>query len=83
MSSCCAPTKARALILDSSTRDAAERIRVTSGSTEDMLRLDGVQFLMGSEDAESIQAEWEGALRRVAVECFKMNRYQLINEKFY
>jgi formylglycine-generating enzyme len=82
MSSCCAPTKARALILDSSTRDAAERIRVTSGSTEDMLRLDDVQFLMGSEDADSIPADGEGPVRRVTLDSFYLDRYPVTNEKF-
>jgi formylglycine-generating enzyme required for sulfatase activity len=79
---CCAPTKAHARILENSTREAAERIRVTGGSTEDMIRLNATQFLMGSEDLDSIAADGEGPVRTVTLDSFYLDRYPVTNDKF-
>ncbi len=79
---CCAPTKARANVLETSRMASAARVRVTRGSTEGMIRLDGGRFQMGSEDADSIVADGEGPVRPVTVDPFWLDRYPVTNAQF-
>ena len=79
---CCAPTKARAGILDNSRAAAAERIRATRGSAENMVRLEGGRFLMGSEDADSVVPDGEGPVRAVTIYPFHLDRYPVTNQQF-
>jgi sulfatase modifying factor 1 len=79
---CCAPTRARAGILYDSRAAAAERIRATKGSAENMVRLEGGRFLMGSEDADSIVPDGEGPVRPVTIDPFHLDRYPVTNEQF-
>lgn len=79
---CCAPTKARAQILDASSRASAERIRATAGSLEEMIKVEGGRFLMGSEDADSITPDGEGPIRAVTIDQFYLDRYPVTNERF-
>ena len=79
---CCAPTKARARVLAGSIQASAERGRVTTGSLEDMIRLDSSRFLMGSEDSDSIPPDGEGPVRAVTLETFYLDRYPVTNDRF-
>jgi formylglycine-generating enzyme len=79
---CCAPTRARAEILEASRTASAERIFARNGSTENMLRLDGGRFLMGSEDADAIVTDGEGPVRPVIVDPFYLDTYPVTNEQF-
>src|SRR6185437_15572869 len=79
---CCAPTKQRAAVLESSRLRSAERVRVTSGSTEEMVRLGGGRFLAGSEDTDIVPADGEGPVRPVTLDAFYMDRYPVTNERF-
>jgi sulfatase modifying factor 1 len=79
---CCAPTKTRARVLEQSAAASAARVRAADGSTEDMIRLDGGAFLMGSEDADSIAADGEGPVRAVHLDPFWLDRYPVTNERF-
>jgi formylglycine-generating enzyme required for sulfatase activity len=79
---CCAPTKLRAAVLLTSRVASAERWRATSGSTEGMTKLDGGQFLMGSEDADSIAADGEGPIRPVRVDPFYLDTFPVTNRQF-
>lgn len=79
---CCAPTKARAVAFQASCTRSAERVRVTAGSVENMVRLDGARFLMGGEDWDAIPADGEGPVRPVIVDPFYMDRYPVTNEGF-
>src|SRR5580692_6971666 len=79
---CCAPTKLRALVLETSSRTSAERRRATAGSTEEMVLLDGGPFRMGSEDADCVPADGEGPIREVRVDPFYLDLYSVTNEKF-
>jgi len=49
---CCVPAKQRAVQLEQSRIASAGRIKATSGSVVDMVKLDGGTFLMGTEDDE-------------------------------
>ena len=40
--------------------------RITSGSTEGMIKLDGGAFLMGTNRAEGFPADGEGPVREIA-----------------
>jgi sulfatase modifying factor 1 len=71
---CCAPTKARAQLLALSSAVSAVRLRATEGSVTDMLRLDKAEFLMGSEEADSV--------RRVRVDSFYLDRDPVTNLQF-
>ena len=79
---CCAPTKLRATVIETSRRTSAERQRATGGSTDEMARLDGGAFLMGSEDADCIRADGEGPVREVRVDPFYLDRYPVTTGKF-
>jgi formylglycine-generating enzyme len=79
---CCAPTRARAEILETSRAASAERTFARTGSTENMLRLDGGKFLMGSEDADAVVADGEGPVRSVIIDPFHLDRYPVTNEQF-
>ena len=79
---CCAPTKLRAAVLDTSRQISAERQRAANGSAEGMVLLDGGPFLMGSEDADCIPADGEGPIREVRIDSFFMDRYPVTNARF-
>ena len=79
---CCAPTKLRAAVLENSRQTSAERQRATAGSTEEMVKLDGGPFLMGSEDADCIPADGEGPIREVRVDPFYLDRHSVTNDQF-
>jgi formylglycine-generating enzyme len=79
---CCAPTKERAGLLENSRVRSAERSRVTSGSTEDMVHLSGGPYLAGSEDADAVAADGEGPVRAVTLDPFYIDRYAITNERF-
>jgi formylglycine-generating enzyme required for sulfatase activity len=79
---CCAPTKVRAEILQVSRSESAERIRAAAGSTENMVRLDGGRFLMGSEDPDAVAADGEGPVRPVTLDPFYLDRYPVTNLQF-
>ena len=79
---CCVPSKHRAQQLDTSRRLSAERTRVTTGSTERMVKLDGGRFLMGTESAEGFPADGEGPVREVTVDALYMDAYPVSNAQF-
>jgi formylglycine-generating enzyme len=79
---CCAPSKARARLLDLSRQASAERHRVTAGSTSDMIRLEGGAFLMGTEDADAVPQDGEGPIRECRVEPFYIDRHTVTNIQF-
>ncbi len=79
---CCAPTKQRAAILESSRSRSASRLRAASGSTADMVRLDGGRYLAGSEDADAVVADGEGPVRPVIVDPFFIDAYPVTNQSF-
>src|SRR5258708_21777121 len=79
---CCVPSKERVVALDKSRVASAERLRAVSGSTENMIRLDGGRFWMGTEDAEGFPADGEGPIREVTLDGFFMDRYPVTNAQF-
>jgi len=79
---CCVPSIERAVRLESSRRMSAERMRVTSGSTADMIKLDGGRFLMGTESQEGFPADGEGPVREVTLDPFYMDTYPVTNRQF-
>src|SRR2546427_1089897 len=79
---CCVPSIERAVQLESSRKASAERLRAASGSTEDMIKLDGGKFLMGTEDKEGFPADGEGPIREVTLDPFYMDTYPVTNRQF-
>ena len=79
---CCVPSRARLLQLTDSRQSAAARRRVTSGSTENMVRLDGGRFLMGSESPDVFASDGEGPVREVFVDPFYISRHPVTNQQF-
>jgi formylglycine-generating enzyme required for sulfatase activity len=82
MHPCCVPSKHRAEQLQTSRQATAERERAISGSTADMIKLDGGPFLMGTESAEGFPADGEGPIRQVTLDPFYMDRYPVTNDQF-
>lgn len=79
---CCVPSRQRAEMLAQSRQASAERRHVRAASLEDMVRLDGGTFWMGTEDDEGFPADGEGPIREVTVDPFHMDRYPVTNERF-
>jgi sulfatase modifying factor 1 len=82
MNPCCIPSRERAALLETAKRASAERQRVSSGSTEDMVRLDGGKFLIGTDSREGFAADGEGPVREVTLDPFYMDRYPVTNLQF-
>lgn len=79
---CCVPSKVRAERVGESRWRSEQRRRVTSGATEDMVRLEGGRFLMGTESDEGFQADGEGPVREVTVDPFYADIYPISNRQF-
>jgi sulfatase modifying factor 1 len=79
---CCVPARARLLQLSASRRDSAERRRATAGSTQEMVRLDGGRFLMGSEAPEAFAVDGEGPVRTVLLDPFHISKFPVTNAQF-
>ena len=79
---CCVPSKQRAAVLAISRKTACERPRARSGAIEDMIRLDGGGFLMGTDSAEAFPADGEGPVREVLLDAFYLDRSPVTNERF-
>ena len=79
---CCVPSKERAERLAESRHLAEQRPQATEGSTEDMVKLDGTRFLMGTESDEGFPADGEGPVREVTLDGYWIDKYPVTNEKF-
>lgn len=79
---CCVPSKDRAQRLVSSIQAAEQRRRATTGSVEDMVKLDGGRFLMGTESDEGFPQDGEGPIREVTLDPFYIDRYPVTNAQF-
>lgn len=79
---CCVPSRERAERLTESRLASANRIRVTSGSTGDMVKLDGGTFLMGTDSNDGFPADGEGPVRAVTLDPFYVDVYPVTNFQF-
>jgi sulfatase modifying factor 1 len=79
---CCVPSKQRAHQLAESRGASAGRLHVTSGSVRDMIKLDGGNFLMGTDTDEGFPADGEGPVREVLVDPFYVDIYPVTNAAF-
>ncbi len=79
---CCVPSKERAVLADSSRQTSAGRQRIRSGSIEEMVRLDGGSFLMGTDFADGFPVDGEGPIRRVTLDAVYVDRYPVTNANF-
>jgi sulfatase modifying factor 1 len=79
---CCVPGRQRAAKLEESRRDSASRERVTAGSAEGMIRLDGGAFLMGTDTDEGFPADGEGPVREVTVDPFLIDAGPVTNRQY-
>jgi formylglycine-generating enzyme len=82
MPPCCAPTRQRLALIETSRRMSAARPRATSGSLENMVRVEGGPFRMGSESPESFPADGEGPVRQVTLSAFCISKYAVTNDQF-
>ena len=79
---CCVPSKQRAALLELAQRNKQVRQRASAGSTEEMIRLDGGPFLMGTDSKEAFPEDGEGPVREINVDPFYIDRYPVTNELF-
>ncbi|MGH9626942.1 MAG: SUMF1/EgtB/PvdO family nonheme iron enzyme, partial [Bryobacteraceae bacterium] len=79
---CCIPGRERAAVLELSRAASSERLRVASGSTEGMIKLDGGRFLMGTEDNEGFPADGEGPVRETTIDPIYIDAAPVTNDKF-
>lgn len=80
--SCCVPRNQRALRPELPDEASTGRARAATGSIEDMVRLDGGPFLMGSETPLGFAADGEGPVRKVSLDAFYIDRFPVTNERF-
>lgn len=78
---CCVPSRARANLLSQSRVDSSARSQVTLGSAVGMVKLDGGNFLMGSEDAR-FPSDGEGPVRLVTLDPFYIDTHAVTVEQF-
>src|SRR5690606_15119774 len=79
---CCVPSVERAERLVSSIRASEQRRRANSASLEDMVKLDGGRFLMGTECDEGFPQDGEGPIREVTIDPFYIDRFPVTNAQF-
>jgi formylglycine-generating enzyme len=77
MGPCCAPEAG-----DRSSSDQGPVAAAARASTEDMVRLDGGTFLMGSEDELAYPDDGEGPVRPVAIRPFWIDVHAVSNDRF-
>jgi formylglycine-generating enzyme required for sulfatase activity len=76
---CCVPSRQRAALR----AVPGNRLdRVTGGSTEGMVKLDGGAFLMGTNSTEGFAADGEGPVREVALDPFYIDAAPVTNAQF-
>jgi len=56
--------------------------RVTTGSTEGMIRLDGGSFLMGTNSSEGFPTDGEGPVREISLDPFYIDATPVTNAQF-
>jgi len=56
--------------------------KVGAFSKENMVYLDGGEFLMGTNDSEGFPADGEGPVRKVVVDPFYIDKYAVTNKQF-
>ncbi len=79
---CCVPSRDRAEVLAQSRSASEQRLIIRSGSTAEMVKLDGGRFFMGTEDKEGFPADGEGPVREVTLAPFLIDKYPVTNQQF-
>ncbi|MBO1004000.1 formylglycine-generating enzyme family protein [Pseudogracilibacillus auburnensis] len=79
MSSCCSASREGNENKNTSTVTIEQN---TSFSTDEMVLIEGGEFLMGTNDADGFPADGEGPVRKVVVDPFYIDQYTVTNEKF-
>ena len=79
---CCVPSKERADRIAESKWGSDHRERVSRGSTEGMVKVEGGPFLMGTETAEGFPADGEGPVREVVLDPFYIDVRPVLNREF-
>jgi sulfatase modifying factor 1 len=79
---CCVPSRQRLQRLAESRQASADRGRATHGSVEDMVKLDGGSFLMGTDSEQMFPQDGEGPVREVRLDPFYIDRFAVTNAHF-
>ena len=79
---CCAPSKERAERLAESRGSSEARPRAAKGLTHGMVRLEGGEFLMGTESEAAFPADGEGPIRQVTIDPFYLDARPVTNRQF-
>ncbi len=79
---CCAPRRARAVLLEESRTISASRRRVHDGSVDGMIKLDGGAFFMGTESEEANIEDGESPVRKILLDAFYMDAMAVTNAQF-
>ncbi len=82
MNPCCVPSKSRAIRLLQSREASSKRLRAAGGSNIGMVRLDGGDFLMGTDNAGGFPEDGEGPVRLVTLDPFYIDAHPVTNERF-
>ncbi|WP_121614177.1 SUMF1/EgtB/PvdO family nonheme iron enzyme [Mesobacillus foraminis] len=61
---------------------AADQLLRAEDRKEDMVLIEGGEFLMGTDDKEGFSADGEGPIRNLKVNSFLMDRFAESNKKF-
>ncbi len=77
---CCTPGKKRCKCDEEDLSKPFERI--STGSTENMVRLDGGPFLMGTNETIGYPDDGEGPVREITLDPFYIDQYAVTNSDF-
>jgi formylglycine-generating enzyme len=80
-SPCCGPSRQQRPAAAASSPQGRVR-RQTHNATDDLVLLDGGEFLMGSEDRDGFPADGEGPVRRIALSPFWADPVAVSNARF-
>jgi formylglycine-generating enzyme len=69
-------------VLEVSQQASASRRQICSGSIVDAAKLEGGEFLMGTDHPDGFPADGEGPVRKVTVDGFYIDKYPVTNEAF-
>lgn len=85
MSKSCCPSSGRSQKINQNETMKRTPLKVASKTgrhLENMVRLPGGEFLMGTNDKDQIKGDGEGPVRKVQLKPFRMDRYAVTNAQF-
>jgi formylglycine-generating enzyme required for sulfatase activity len=79
---CCTPGQPSTCQISTTPLVEAEGLRLAGGATDEMVKLEGGVFWMGSDDPEGFPADGEGPVREITLSGFYIDAHPVTNREF-